>query len=81
MATTAERVKQIISEDSGLDVEGIEDGDTLVEGLGFDSLSLMQLGLDIEDSFAIEVPDGSVTGITTVAQLVEEVDRLIEAQK
>lgn len=43
----------------------------LVEDLGFDSLSLIDLCMSIEDEFNIELDDMDIVGILTVKNLVD----------
>ena len=68
------RIKDIIGNVAGLDPERIGDHDTLREGLNLDSLSLLEIGVDIDYSFKLGLPDESykeLRGMDDMVALVE----------
>ena len=52
----------------------------LMEDLGFDSLQVLELVGELEDHFNIAVPLNLLINIRTVAQITEEVRRLVGEQ-
>ena len=52
----------------------------LVADLGFDSLQILEVIAELEDRFDISIPLNDVPATRTVAQVVGQVTRLVEAQ-
>ncbi len=52
----------------------------LVADLGFDSLQVLEVVAELEDRFDISIPLNDVPARRTVAQVVEQVARLVEGQ-
>jgi acyl carrier protein len=72
-----ERVKQMIVEELNVPEEKITLEARLAEDLGADSIDAVELIMNIEDEFEIQVSDEEAQNIKTVGDLV----RYIEAQK
>jgi len=60
-----------ILKDRGFDVEGISEDSKLVEDIGLDSLDLVDLTMDIEDAFSIQIPDEDLPKLDTVGKVVD----------
>jgi acyl carrier protein len=71
-----EKVKEIIADELGFDIEKITLETNLQDDLGADSLDAVELIMSIEDEFDIMIPDDAAMEVKTVAQLV----KLIEAE-
>jgi acyl carrier protein len=52
----------------------------LVGDLGFDSLQVLEVIAELEDRFDISIPLNDVPATRTVAQVVAQVGRLVEAR-
>jgi acyl carrier protein len=52
----------------------------LVADLGFDSLQVLELVAELEDTFDISIPLNDVPATRTVAQVVAQVAALVEAR-
>jgi len=52
----------------------------LVADLGFDSLQVLEVVAELEDRFDISIPLNDVPARRTVAQVVDQVARLVEGQ-
>ena len=52
----------------------------LVADLGFDSLQVLEVVAELEDRFDIAIPIDDVPAARSVAQVVEQVARLVEAR-
>lgn len=77
MSDTIERVRQITSEQLGIDIDTIKDDSQFIEDLDADSLDTVELVMAIEESFSIEIPDDVAENITTVKQAAEAVEKLL----
>lgn len=83
--TVRDRVIQIIADQALLDVSDISMDQTL-EDLGIDSLGLVESIFAIEESFDIQVPfnandpKASAFDISSVASIVEAVQKLVADQ-
>ena len=73
------RVKQIISNIAGLDPQRIPDEASLRDELRLDSLSLLEIGVDVDLAFKLELPDERYKEIESLPQMVDLVQgRLTE---
>jgi len=66
-----ERIRRLISDHLNVDEESITMETDLVEDLKADSLDIVELIMDMEAEFGIEVPDEDLPGVTTVGGIVE----------
>ena len=64
-------VEQIIADHLDLDVEDVTDEKDLIEDLGADSLHTVELIMEFEQNFDIEIPDGDADDLRTVGQIKE----------
>ncbi len=78
MTSTLERLQEILSRQYELKREDLAAEATL-EGLGLDSMSVIDLLFTIEDEFRIIVPRDQVE-LRTVADVVSYIDRLVAEQ-
>lgn len=62
-----------------LDSEEIVLEASLFEDLGLDSLDLIELSMDIEDRFAIQVSDDELRSVVTVADVVALIEKKSKA--
>jgi acyl carrier protein len=75
------RIKQIISNIAGLDPARIGDDDTLRDDLKLDSLSLLEIGVDVDLAFRLELPDERYKEVDSLPAMVSLVQqRLNELQ-
>jgi len=74
MASIAERVKQIIVEQLGVDEGQVEDNASFVDDLGADSLDIVELVMAFEEAFELEIPDEDAEKIATVRDAVNYIE-------
>jgi acyl carrier protein len=73
---SADRVKQIIVEQLGVDAEKVVPSATFVDDLGADSLDTVELIMAIEEEFDCEIPEEEAANISTVQEVMDFVDKL-----
>lgn len=75
MASTLERVTDIVSEQLGVDKDKISADTSFVNDLGADSLDTVELVMELEEEFDVNIPDDAAEKIQTVGQAVEFIDQ------
>lgn len=73
------RVKNVIAEQLDFAVYEVKNDDSFIDGLGADSLDLVELLIGIEDEFQIEFQDHEAEAIGTVQQLIDAVAVKVQA--
>jgi acyl carrier protein len=81
MASTEERVKQIIVEQLGVDEAEVTPKASFVDDLGADSLDTVELVMAFEEAFDIEIPDEDAEKIRTVQDAVTYIEQHAKASK
>ncbi|NNN04531.1 MAG: acyl carrier protein [Elusimicrobia bacterium] len=70
-ANIADRVKQIIVEQLGVDAAEVTPNAHFVNDLGADSLDTVELVMALEEEFDTEIPDEQAEKIQTVGQAID----------
>jgi acyl carrier protein len=65
-----DRIKQIIGNVAGLDPGRIKDGDHFRDDLNLDSLSLLEIGVDVDMAFQLGLPDERYKEIDSLPGMV-----------
>jgi acyl carrier protein len=66
-----ERVKEVLSEQLGVDESEITEEASFQEDLDADSLDLVELIMDLEERFGVKISDEEAQGIGTVGEAVD----------
>jgi acyl carrier protein len=66
MSDVAERVKKIVVEHLGVDEAKVTDNASFIDDLGADSLDTVELVMEFEKEFNIDIPDEDAEKLRTV---------------
>jgi len=72
--TTFEQVATLIVERFGVKESSVTPEMAFTTDLGADSLDVVELVMELEDNFGIQISDDDVEDITTVADIVKYID-------
>ncbi|MCD5417221.1 acyl carrier protein [Candidatus Bipolaricaulota bacterium] len=70
MIDIAERVKAIIADQLMVDIEQVTDNALFTDDLGADSLDTIELVMEFEDEFGLEIPDEDAEKLITVLDAI-----------
>jgi acyl carrier protein len=71
---TNEKIKAILAERLDTGIEEIHDGTSIHDDLGADSLDIVDIIMEVEEQFDIQVPEEDIPGLKTVEDIVKYVD-------
>ena len=71
MSDTASRVKEIIANELGVEMEKVTEDASFVDDLGADSLDTVELVMAFEEEFEIEIPDEDAEQMQTVGDAIK----------
>lgn len=74
MATIAERVNQIVSEQLGVSDNQVTPEAKFVDDLGADSLDTVELIMALEDEFGTEIEDEEAEKLLTVNDVIKYIE-------
>ena len=72
------RVREIIINELGVESEKVTDDASFVEDLGADSLDTVELVMEFEDEFEINIPDEDAEKIQTVGDAIKYIKERVE---
>ena len=75
-----EKVREIVSEQMGVDKGEIKMETSFVNDLNADSLDTVELVMELEDEFDMSIPDEEAEKLQTVGAAVEFIEKHIEAK-
>lgn len=74
----AERVKEIIVEQLGVNPEKVTPEAKILDDLGADSLDTVELVMAFEDEFGAEIPDEEAEKLQTVGDVIKYIEEHTE---
>ncbi len=74
MSNTLEKIKEIIIDKLGIDQNKITDDAKFIDDLGADSLDTVELIMQFEEEFEIEIPDEDAEKILSVKQALDYIE-------
>jgi acyl carrier protein len=72
------RVREIIINELGVESEKVTDDASFVEDLGADSLDTVELVMEFEDEFDLNIPDEDAEKIQTVGDAIKYIEEHVE---
>ena len=73
--STFDKIKEVIIDKLGVEESAITKDAHFVDDLGADSLDTVELIMEFEEEFGIEIPDEDAEKITTVANALEYIKK------
>ena len=67
----AEKVKEIIVEQLGVNADQVTDGASFIDDLGADSLDTVELVMAFEEEFGAEIPDEDAEKLNNVGAVIQ----------
>ncbi|MBO4873900.1 MAG: acyl carrier protein [Bacteroidales bacterium] len=74
MSDIASRVKSIIVEKLGVDEAEVTPEASFIQDLGADSLDTVELTMEFEKEFGVEIPDTEAENLTTVGAAIAYIE-------
>ncbi len=71
MSDMDHRVREIIANELGVEMESVTEDANFVEDLGADSLDTVELVMAFEEEFEIEIPDEDAEEMQTVSDAID----------
>src|SRR5215510_7825541 len=71
MADNAQKVRDIIEKELGVEREKLTDEASFIEDLGADSLDIVELVMEFEKEFNIDIPDEDAEKLRTVGDAIK----------
>ena len=78
MNKIAERVKNLVVEQLGVDEDQVTPTASFTDDLGADSLDAVELVMALETEFHIEIPDEDAESLTNIEETVKYIQEKIE---
>ena len=75
MASVEERVAEIVADQLGVEKDKINRESHFVNDLGADSLDQVELVMELEEEFDLEIPDDAAEKIQTVGQAIAFIEQ------
>ena len=72
--TTFDKVKEVIIDKLGVEEDKVVNEASFVDDLGADSLDTVELIMQLEEEFGLEIPDESAEKMTTVQAAVDYIE-------
>ncbi|MEE8436763.1 MAG: acyl carrier protein [Candidatus Neomarinimicrobiota bacterium] len=72
--STFDKVKEVIIDKLGVEEDKVILDASFVDDLGADSLDTVELIMQLEEEFSIEIPDEDAEKMTTVKSTIEYID-------
>ncbi|CAA9299459.1 MAG: Acyl carrier protein [uncultured Gemmatimonadaceae bacterium] len=79
MADNAEKVKEIIVRELGVERDKLTDNASFIDDLGADSLDIVELVMEFEKEFNIDIPDEEAEKLRTVGDAVGYLNTKVSA--
>ena len=81
MASIEEKVKELITENLGVDADKVVPEASFVDDLDADSLDQVELILALEEEFDTTIPEEEASKITTVGEAINYINTHVESKE
>jgi acyl carrier protein len=81
VASVEERVIDIVAEQLGVNKDQITRETSFVNDLGADSLDTVELVMELEEEFDINIPDDAAEKIQTVGQAIDHIQQAVNGNE
>ena len=71
MENLEQRVKKVVAEQLNINEADIKNESAFIDDLGADSLDTVELVMDLEDEFGVEIPDDQQEKLRTVQNAID----------
>lgn len=79
MSEVAEKVKEIIVDQLGVNADEVVDSASFIDDLGADSLDTVELVMAFEEAFNAEIPDEDAEKLKSVGDAVKYIENKLKA--
>ena len=79
MAANTDKVKDIIEKELGVEREKLVDSASFIDDLGADSLDIVELVMEFEKEFNIDIPDEEAEKLRTVGDAIAYLNEKVGA--
>ncbi|QNN61809.1 acyl carrier protein [Erysipelothrix inopinata] len=69
-----DKIKEIVSEILDVEVENIADDALILDDLGADSIAVMEIVMELEGEYDVEVPTEDILNLKTVNEIVAYIE-------
>ena len=73
-----DKIKSIVAEQLGVDEDQVTKDASFIDDLGADSLDIVDLIMNLEETFNIEIPDSDAEKVATVGDVVDYIKNLVD---
>ena len=70
-----EKVKEIVAENLGADINTLTEETSFKDDLGADSLDLFEMVMALEEEYGKEIPTEDLEKLTTIGEVVENLNK------
>ena len=70
-----EKVKEIVAENLGADINTLTEETSFMDDLGADSLDLFEMVMALEEEYGKEIPTEDLEKLTTIGEVVEYLNK------
>lgn len=74
MSSIAEKVKEIVVQQLGVQPDQVTENAKFIEDLGADSLDQVELVMALEEEFGADIPDEDAEKLTTVGDAIKYIE-------
>lgn len=71
-----DKIKDIVADILELEVEAIDVNASILDDLGADSIAVMEIVMELEGEFDVEVPTEDILNLNTVNDIVAYIEKL-----